>query len=248
MKLAIIADIHGNALALEAVLADIKRHQVDDILNLGDHLSGPLEAKRTADILINSHMISISGNHDRTMVDLTFDEMGKSDQAAYRQLDATHVNWLRELKDTHLYNDEIFMCHGSPKSNLDMWMEQIMPNGAFALASQNQIENYAIGINHPIILCGHTHIPRIVRLSGGRILINPGSVGFPAFGEKEPVDFYMQNGIPDACYVILEKISNQWMPSFHYVPYDSLAAAEMAKIAGFDDWVSGLTTGWYQKH
>jgi predicted phosphodiesterase len=48
MRLAAIADIHGNCLALEAVLADIRRQGIDMVVNLGDHLSGPLEARRTA--------------------------------------------------------------------------------------------------------------------------------------------------------------------------------------------------------
>ena len=52
MKIAVIADIHGNDLALEAVLADIAAQGIDDVVNLGDHFSGPLNAARTADILI----------------------------------------------------------------------------------------------------------------------------------------------------------------------------------------------------
>ena len=51
MRFAAIADIHGNASALEAVLADIAAQGIVDIVNLGDSLSGPLEAGRTADIL-----------------------------------------------------------------------------------------------------------------------------------------------------------------------------------------------------
>ena len=45
MRLAAVADIHGNCLALEAVLADIRRLEIDIVVNLGDHLSGPLEAQ-----------------------------------------------------------------------------------------------------------------------------------------------------------------------------------------------------------
>ena len=51
MRLAAIADIHGNASALEAVLADITAQGIADIVNLGDHLSGPLEAGRTAEVV-----------------------------------------------------------------------------------------------------------------------------------------------------------------------------------------------------
>ena len=49
MRFAAIADVHGNYLALEAVIADIRARGIDDIVNLGDMASGPLEARRTMD-------------------------------------------------------------------------------------------------------------------------------------------------------------------------------------------------------
>ncbi len=52
MRLAVISDIHGNRLALEAVLADIREQSPDQTVNLGDHVSGPLEPAQTADILM----------------------------------------------------------------------------------------------------------------------------------------------------------------------------------------------------
>jgi predicted phosphodiesterase len=53
MRLAAIADVHGNRFALEAVLADIAANSIREVVNLGDHVSGPLEAARTADTLWN---------------------------------------------------------------------------------------------------------------------------------------------------------------------------------------------------
>src|SRR4051812_33373333 len=69
MKFAAIADIHGNAMALEAVLADVDALGIGDIVNLGDHLSGPLEADRTADLLMAFDFPSVLGNHDRYLID-----------------------------------------------------------------------------------------------------------------------------------------------------------------------------------
>ena len=65
MKFAAIADVHGNAVALEAVLADIAALGMNDIVNLGDHLSGPLEPRRTADLLMARDLVSIRGDQDR---------------------------------------------------------------------------------------------------------------------------------------------------------------------------------------
>jgi hypothetical protein len=52
MRFAAIADVHGNRFALEAVLADMAANGINEAVNLGDHVSGPLEAARTADVLM----------------------------------------------------------------------------------------------------------------------------------------------------------------------------------------------------
>lgn len=244
-KIAIIADIHGNALALTAVLADIAKQNVDDILNLGDHFSGPLDAQSTAKQLIDSDMISIAGNHDRQLIELAPDNMGASDKVAYDQLSTRAIDWLKSLKPTHIYKDEIYMCHGTPDSDTTYWMEQVSAEGVVNIAPRHQIEAHAKGVDYPIILCGHTHTPRLFCLSGGRMLINPGSVGCPAYDDDSPVYHIMQSGTPDACYAIVEKRADKWNVSFRYIKYDNLSAAKMAKNNGRDDWVGGLKTGFY---
>ena len=65
MKFAAIADVHGNCAALEAVLADIAAAGIAEVVNLGDHVSGPLEPRRTADLLMQCAFPSIRGNQDR---------------------------------------------------------------------------------------------------------------------------------------------------------------------------------------
>ncbi len=66
-SLAVIADIHGNRWALEAVLQDIDQRGIEQIVNLGDHLTGPLDPAGTADLLIERTMLSICGNDDRVL-------------------------------------------------------------------------------------------------------------------------------------------------------------------------------------
>ena len=65
MRLAILADIHGNLLALEAVLADVATRHVDLTVNLGDLVSGPLQPRETADLLMSLNLPTICGNHER---------------------------------------------------------------------------------------------------------------------------------------------------------------------------------------
>lgn len=86
-RLAVISDIHGNILALEAVAADIKRRNVDGIVNLGDHISGPLWPKETIEFLMKQEWIQIRGNHDRQLIQQIPKDHGLSDKYAFQYLD-----------------------------------------------------------------------------------------------------------------------------------------------------------------
>jgi len=177
MKLAAIADIHGNCVALEAVLADIAALGISDVVNLGDHLSGPLEARRTADLLIVRSFPSIRGDQDRVLVELG--PAGASRRMDHKQLEQRHLDWLANLPPTLLYRDEVFLCHGSPNSDAAFWLDRVTADGKIEASPIQQIEAEATGIAASLILCGHTHIPRAVRLRDGRLVVNPGSVGCP---------------------------------------------------------------------
>ena len=95
MRFAAIADVHGNYLALEAVLADIRAQGITDIVNLGDMASGPLDARRTMDALMALDAVHVLGNHDRYLIDRPPEKMGSWDRPAHAQLDARHLDWLR---------------------------------------------------------------------------------------------------------------------------------------------------------
>ncbi len=71
-----------------------------------------------------------------------------------------------------------------------------------------------------MIVCGHTHIPRLVRLANGQTIVNPGSVGVAAYSDDAPVPHAMENYSPDASYAILEKTAG-WDVTFRKVPYDT---------------------------
>jgi predicted phosphodiesterase len=243
VRFAAIADIHGNAMALEAVLADIARLGITDVVNLGDHLSGPLEAARTADILIARHFTAIAGNHDRYLIDHAPEAMGLSDRAAFVQLRPNHVDWLRTLPATRVVFGDVFMCHGTPTSDETYWMEQVTPDGVVRIASQDEIERQAVGIGSALILCAHTHTPRVVRLRNDRLLVNPGSVGCPAYTDKTPVPHAMETGSPDARYAVLEKLAGRWTVMFRSVFYDHMAASRLAQGAQRQDWAQWLATG-----
>jgi diadenosine tetraphosphatase ApaH/serine/threonine PP2A family protein phosphatase len=244
MKFAAIADVHGNCVALEAVLADIAAIGITEVVNLGDHVSGPLEPRRTADLLIERGFPSIQGDQDRRLVELDRAGPGSSKRWDYRQLDRNHLDWLASLQPTMVYRDEVFLCHGSPKSDTTYWLDQVTDDAIIQASPIEDVEAKASGIAASLILCGHTHIPRVVRLRDGQLVVNAGSVGCPGYDGHNPVFHKVQAGTPDACYAILQHTPSGWSVTFRYVPYDHMSMAEMARRNGFPVWASALATGW----
>ena len=244
MRFAAIADVHGNHLALEAVLADIRTQAIADIVNLGDCCSGPLSAARTADSLMALGAVTVRGNHDRYLLEQDPQAMGASDRAAFAQLSPSHLDWLHGLPFSAVYQSEVFLCHATPRQDDSYWLESVSPDGHVFAKPRAEIEALAAGVDFPLILCGHSHLPRAVRLSDGRLIVNPGSVGCPAYDDDRPYPHKAETGHPLASYAVLEKVEAGWTAQWRTVAYDHRAAAAVAAAAGRGDWASGLATGW----
>lgn len=189
MRFAAIADIHGNALALEAVLADIAEQGIAtaDIVNLGDCLSGPLEAGRTADILVPLQLVTVRGNHDRYLVEHAAGDMHEWEADAYAELSPAHLDWLKSLPFDAVFRDVAYLCHATPQEDNTYWLEQVSVEGHVHLRDPATIEAWADRISQPLILCGHTHIPRAVQLSDGRLIVNPGASAVRAIRTTRPI-------------------------------------------------------------
>jgi predicted phosphodiesterase len=244
MRFAAIADVHGNYLALEAVIADIRAQGITEIVNLGDMASGPLDARRTMDALMALDAVHVLGNHDRWLIDRPVEKMGPWERPVYAQLDTTHLDWLRTVPATRIFRDQVFLCHATPADDNTYWLETVTPDGAVRMSPLEAIEKEAEGISQSLILCGHTHIARAVRLGDGRLVVNPGSVGGPGFSYHVPFPHVIEAGTPDARYAILELISGSWSVTFRHVPYDHDAMAALARRNGDSEFASALATGW----
>jgi predicted phosphodiesterase len=244
MRFAAIADIHGNYLALEAVIADIRAEGIDEIVNLGDMASGPLDARKTMDALMALDAVHVLGNHDRYLIDRPPEQMSSWDRPAHAQLDAAHLDWLRAVPATLVYRDQAFLCHATPDNDQVYWLETVLPDGTVRMASLAAIEQAATGIAQSLILCGHTHIARAVRLADGRLVVNPGSVGSPGYRDTHPFAHVIEAGTPDARYAILESKGDRWDVTFRHVPYDHEAMAALARRNGQPELASALATGW----
>jgi len=233
MRIAVISDIHGNRLALEAVEADIAMVGVDAIINLGDLLAGPLDPAATADLLIERNYPTVIGNHDRYMVSAPPDKQAPVDRFVVEQLRPVHLDYLRSLPATRDIEGEVFLCHGTAASDEEPWLDSWWDGRTVTVPSEAEVTDKAHGLDFPVLLCGHTHVARMVRLRDGRMVVNPGAVGLQ-----------INYGLPDARYAILERHAGRWAADLRAVPYDFEAAARQTIANGFPNWAEAIRTGW----
>jgi predicted phosphodiesterase len=246
MRLAVVSDIHGNLPALDAVLADIAASGADLTVNLGDILSGPLWIAETAERLMALKLPTIRGNHERQVLTLPAQRMGASDAFAAAHLPPHARDWLAALPATLQLDAEVFCCHGTPTDDLQYFLETVEPRGARAatLAEATvRAGDAQRGIAHAVILCGHSHVPRLLQLDDGRLVVNPGSVGLQAYDDDHGYPHVVENGSPHARYALLTRRPAGWQVEQRAVPYDHEAAARRAEANDRPDWADALRTG-----
>lgn len=250
ITIAAISDIHSNVFALDAVLGDIKKRGVNQIVNLGDILYGPIAPRATYELLMahRDDIITIRGNQDRQIYEATEAEIADNPTMDFivSDLSKDAVEWLRALPfDCHL-SEDIYLCHGTPTDDMVYLLEDIA-TGAPTVRSDSNILSLLNGIDSPVIVCGHTHIPRTVTLSSGQMVINSGSVGYPAYEDDLPIIHKMQTYSPHASYALITCIETAqgkcWQTEHIKVAYDHEAAAELALKNGRRDWAFALNTG-----
>jgi predicted phosphodiesterase len=242
MRIALVSDIHGNLAALEAVVADIRRRGVDRIVNLGDSLSGPLLPLETAQYLMATGWPSLAGNHERQIIE------GKgpripSDEYAHSQLTHAEFDWIRSLVHRADLTPEIFLCHGTPASDIEYFLETL-EDGIVRPASAREVDRRLGPVQSALVACGHTHVPRAVKSGRGQLIVNPGSVGLQAYDDIHPTPHIVQTGSPDARYAIVEEAADGWVAALLSVPYDYRSMARLARLRGRPEWEHALLTGY----
>jgi len=185
MRIALLSDIHGNHIALTAVLEDVNQQSVDRIVCLGDVATlGPAPV-HTLKILKELKCPCILGNHDAFLLDEalihTYTEAPEVVAAVdwcRDQLSSHDLNFLREfipqLEIDTGTTSALLLYHGSPSSN----MEEIL-----ATTPGEELDSHIQGSHIAVMAGGHTHI-QMLRQHQGVLMINPGSVGYP-FKEYE---------------------------------------------------------------
>jgi len=184
--IAIVSDIHGNLPALEAVIEDVKSHNIKQIISLGDVSGYYPFINEVIDILRDKDVINIIGNHDRYIIDNT--ECPRSHSANfclnYQKSIITNKNkeWLQKSINKYEINN-ISMVHGGWVDNEDEYMMKIK-------------DKYFESLPFQYFFCGHTHVQKYIKLKDNKEFINPGSVGQPRDGDKKAAYclFDEQNG------------------------------------------------------
>jgi putative phosphoesterase len=242
-RIAVLADVHGNLPALEAAIEDIGQRRVDLVLNLGDHASGPLWPRETVALLMQHDWTCIAGNCDRQIAREAPSAQTPSDRFALERLTPSQVQWLAELPPTTTAHDgDVLLCHGTPSTDSAYLLETV-EHGHVRLATPREVQQRLGGVAAPVVLCGHSHVPRIVR-AGTTLLVNPGSIGLPAYEQDEPEPHVMESGSPDAHYAIIDHADGGWRAELIALPYDHRRAAEQARRNGRHDWEISVRTGY----
>jgi putative phosphoesterase len=215
MKIAVVADIHGNLPALSATLAAIDAEHVDAIVVCGDTAAGPLVRPSLEMLSARPEPVHwVRGNGERETV-VCFDGVDLQDVASdwgswtAREIDRLWRDRMAAWPIT-LELDGVCFCHGSPRAD-DENLTRATPKDVLATA--------VVGTSAGLIVGGHTHQQFIRTLPGGRVMANAGSVGLPY--EGRPGAFWM--------------IVTDRRPELRETLYDIAAAADELRASGFPD-------------
>lgn len=248
MRWAVLSDIHGNLPALEAVLRVIADEGIEQVVQLGDALSGPLWPAETAERLMALGWPAIAGNHERQVLTLAPERMGQADRHAASRLNDAQRAWLRSQPATRWLDEHIFCCHGTPGSDLVYLMETVTADfgvggsAGIRAATGAELAERLGDLHAPVVLCGHSHVPRVAQ-AGASLVVNPGSVGLPAFDDDHLHRHDVENGSPHARWAVLEHAPGGFAVALRATPYDQEMAARQAEANRRGDWADALRTG-----
>ncbi len=240
-KIALISDIHGNTWALKEIIKDIKSKGIETILNLGDSLYGPLDPRGTFKLLIENNVQSLSGSGDREILEnLNSLSQNKTMEYVKSQLDNEIIVWLASLPFEIIHNN-MYCCHASPDCDSTYLLEDLKPE-YIAIKEAQEIDEILKDIQQEIIACGHSHVSRIIKTSN-KLVINPGSVGLPAYDDELPIPHKMENFNPHANYTILTLSEEPIKIENVSIAYDYEPAANVAEKNERKDWAKWIRTG-----
>lgn len=240
MRLGVIADVHGNLPALEVVLSDLAGRGVDAAVNLGDLVSGPLWPRESLDLLRRSGIPALRGNHDRWVGE---GGGGPSDRHALNELDIQGCDWLRALPMRLEPAPGILAFHGRPENDNAYLLEEVR-DGRLVPAPAALVAARLGMVRAGLVLCAHSHLAALRQLPDARQVLNPGSVGCPAYDDSTDPAHVSESGSPAARYAVVEVEAGALRAvELIALPYDREAAAVRADANGRPEWAHALRHG-----
>lgn len=238
-RVALISDIHGNAVALEAVLTDLAHRHVDGIVCLGDLAAGGPQPREVIERVRELRCAAVRGNAEAWLLEGL--PPGRSEST--RRLGDV-VNWTRQLlaPDERSYlaalpptlripvGDWTMLCfHGSPRSDVDAFLATTPATQLDLLLADTGDAN--------AFACGHTHL-QFLRTHRDGVLLNPGSVGLP-LGSLAATDG--GGSLPGwAEYALVKVNAGEVEVVFRRVPVDIDALATLTQVMPHATWASDL--------
>jgi len=210
LRLAIIADVHGNIAALQCVMDDIRKEGIDNLIVLGDLVMlGPDPESVMCTVHELNPICWIKGNTDMWLEEMSCGWKPKTsrEQQLYRyyrfaesKLTEKDIRFLLNLtikKSVRVEDTDILCVHGSPRSVMEI-MDHRIPIG--------EMEAMVGGIDETIVLCGHSHFPYI-GLVRNKHIFNVGSVGRPLDGNTLAAYGILDLSSPDNPQCIIRRIN-----------------------------------------
>ena len=238
--IAVLADIHGNVWALEAVLADARRRGAEELIDVGDVLYGPLDPAGTANLHRSAGITAIRGNMDRILGEPLPENPSATLTFVHESVAPHHLAWAAGLP-AGLDRGDLRFCHGTPERD-DAYLLEAVSEAGVSLRPPAEIAALLGPNPAAVTFCGHSHVSRVVAV-GDRLVINPGSVGLPAYSAEAPWPHVMEAGSPHARYVLITRGSQGWEIEQVLVPYPWKEAAARARRNGRPDWAKWIETG-----
>ncbi len=228
-RIAALSDVHGNAAALEAVLADIAREKPDAVMVAGDLvLNGP-EPALVIDVLqgmADDGALIIGGNTDIAVADFDYaaafpwmtdgvpDAIIDAAEWAHDAIGDERLDWLRRLpaeRRWRAHDDTlVLVCHASPGSQTAGFDQGLDPSVTIERVARTDAR---------VIVCGHTHQPE-VRDLGWKVIVNVGSAG------------YVFDGDPTASWALIDLADGEVSAEIRRTTFDTLAVANAISARG----------------
>ncbi len=221
-RIAILADIHGNLPALEAVIADLAAQGVDEVLVGGDIVGRGPEGSKAVRRVAALGWPSVRGNHEDYLVALRRDGepadwLGRERWAAARwmaaELEPPQVRELAVLPKALVSARApgLRLVHGSTRSNSE---------GLGPWSSDAELAWHLCASGAEVLACAHTHRPMVREIVGG-LVVNVGAVGLPFNRDRR------------AQYAVVESRGGRWSVEPRQVVYDLGATLAIYEASGF---------------